>query len=116
MSDSEYEKFVRDNASKTQMYNDILSDLAHEHNSNRCKMILAKDEDDYARIEIWTNYLAKYIIRLVNKMISTIWEENGREESEDWIREKFGLAELQSFNNNIWFAKWKDIEQIPKIQ
>ena len=99
----EYEQFVQDNASKTQMYNDIISDLTHEDNSNRYKVILAKNEDD--RIEIWTNYLAKYIVQLVNQTITKIWEENWREETEDWIREKNGLKELQRYNNDIWFAK-----------
>jgi len=81
----QYEKFVRDNASKTQMFNDILSDLAHEHNSNRCKFILAKNE----------------IVQLVNQTITKIWEENWREETEDWIREKNGLKELQRYNDDI---------------
>ena len=96
MTDKEYAKFVWDNADKTGMYNDVIRDLLEV--KERVKLKHAKDENDYAKVEIWVNFLWKFIVQLVNDMVSYVWDKQWLEESQDEIRKDIGLKELLRFN------------------
>lgn len=94
MTDEQYSRFCRLNADKTKLYQDVIHELA---SLERVKIILAKDENDEARIEIGTNFLWKYIVQLVNDMVSLVWQKEWWEESEDCIRDNIGLSELNRY-------------------
>ena len=97
-SDINYTKYVWKNADRTQMYRDILYDLiSDKDNDYRWDIILAKDEDDYARITIWTNFLWKYIVQMTNDVVSYIWEKHWWEDCEDEIREWIWLSLLKRY-------------------
>ena len=96
MTDKEYAKFVWDNADKTGMYYDVIKDLLDAE--ERVKLINAKDVNDYAKFEIWVNFLWKFIVQLVNDMVSHIWNKQWLEESEDEIRKDIWLKELLRYN------------------
>lgn len=97
MTEQEYSKFVWDNADQTQMYKDILNDLITDwENPYKAEIIRAKDENDYARMVIWTNFLWKYIVQLVNDMVNYIWEKEGWEESINKYLSEIGLSETQN--------------------
>lgn len=98
MTEQEYLKKVWDKADQTKMYKDILHDLIEDpENPYRAEIIRAKNEDDFAKIVIGTNFLWKYIVQLVNDMVSYVWEKHWWEESEDEIRKEIGLEILQKY-------------------
>lgn len=85
MSDQERTQHIRDNASRTKLYKQIIDDLL---DSPRLKAINnAKDKDDFATIEIWTLWLWSYIVQLLDDLICVVGKQHWREESEDMIRE-----------------------------
>lgn len=101
MKDEKYAKLVWNKADKTKMYKDILNDLIQDkENPYRWETIRAKDENDYARVIIWTNFLWKYIVQLVNDMISYVWQKEWWEETEDLIRKDIGLEELMRYKKS----------------
>lgn len=103
-ADQQYSKFAWDHADQTQMYQDIIDDLVKDQNNPyRAEIIMAKDADDFAKMVIGTNFLGKYIVQLVNDMISFVWEQHWWEESEDEIREKIGLAMLKRYKKDALF-------------
>lgn len=98
MTDEEYWKLVWNKADATDLYKDILDDLINDKdNPYKADIITAKSDDDYARIVIGTNFLGKYIVQLVNDMISLIWDQQWWEESCDEIREAIGLKLLNRY-------------------
>lgn len=71
--DQQYSKFAWDHADQTQMYQDIIDDLVKDPaNPYRAEIIMAKDPEDFAKMVIGTNFLGKYIVQLVNDMISSV--------------------------------------------
>lgn len=98
ITDEQYAKLVWNKADATDLYKDILYDLiSDDWNPYKADIITAKSDEDYARIVIGTNFLGKYIVNLVNDMISFVWQKNGWEESEDEIREAIGLKLLNRY-------------------
>jgi len=98
ITDEQYSKLVWNKADATDLYKDILEDLINDkENPYRAEIIMAKNDEDYARMIIGTNFLGKYIVQLVNDMVSLIWDKNGWEESCDEIREAIGLKLLNRY-------------------
>lgn len=89
--DKERSKQVWKDADKTNMYKTIIEELI---DSDMVKIIIAKDENDYAKMVIWTNFLVKYIVQLANDIIEHISNNEWWEESEDMYKKELWLDEL----------------------
>lgn len=103
MNNKERSEYVWNNAEKTKLYSDIIDDLLY---SWMWQFKIAKDENDYAKIEIWVNYLWKYIVQLVNDTIEYISESEWWEESEDKYKKSIWLKDMCRYLNNKKRLKW----------
>ena len=97
-----YSQEVWRKADQTDLYRDILFDLTEDpQNPNKGEIIMAKNADDFAKVIIGTNFLWKYIVQLVNDIISTVGQNQWWEESEDKIRDAIWLAILKRYTKKI---------------
>ena len=106
----DYAQYVWVFGDRTTLYKTTLEELL---DSGVAKIIRAKDVNDYARMEIGTNYLCRYIVQLVNDVIDLIASEEGREESREHYKEQIGLGEISEtefkkrvVKNDLTTEKW----------
>ena len=91
MTKKDYNQFVRDYASTTTLYDEVLNDLLA---SWEARFTPAQNVDDLSKIEIGVHYLLSYTVQLVNDVIEVIAKEEGWEESAEMYREMVGLRQV----------------------
>jgi len=97
LDDQAYSSYVWELAATTDMYNEVIKDLIVENYVSHKIEYHPWSEDEPARITIPVNFLGKYIVHLVNDMVSHVGQSQWWEGTEDLIRETIGLSQVKRF-------------------